>query len=396
MPPLRFLISAVTLIALLHCYMGLRLLPAMHLDNAGIGLGVILLAISTVLMPLGLLARRLPDRPWREPLAWAGLIATGLFSSMLVLTLARDLILAIGWLPLAAADFARLRYLSALITPSLALLITILGLINALRLARVVEVEIPLPELPAAFEGLRIVQITDIHVGPTIKRRYVQAIVDRVNRLDADLVAITGDLVDGRAAQLARHIEPLAQLRAPEGVYFVTGNHEYYSGVHEWLAELQRLGIRPLLNEHRLLERKGAKLVLAGVTDYSAHRIEPAHRSDPRAALSGAPRDAVRILLAHQPRSAHAAAHAGFQLQLSGHTHGGQFLPWNFFVRFQQPFTAGLRRIGDLWVYTSRGTGYWGPPKRLGAPSEITLIRLVKTSSRPRPRPRRHRLRGYR
>lgn len=397
MPPLRFLISAVTLIALLHGYMGLRLLPAMGLNSAGISLGVMLLALSTTLMPLGLLARRLPDRRWREPLAWAGLIATGLFSSMLVLTLARDLILAIGWLPLAATDFTRLRHLSALAAPSLALLITIVGLINALRLARVVEVEIPLPELPEPFMGLRIVQITDIHVGPTIKRRYVQAIVDRVNRLDADLVAITGDLVDGRAAQLARHIEPLAQLRAREGVYFVTGNHEYYSGVHEWLAELERLGVRVLLNEHRLLQRKDAKLVLAGVTDYSAHKVEPAHRSDPRAALAGAPADAaVRILLAHQPRSAHAAAHAGFRLQLSGHTHGGQFLPWNFFVRFQQPFTAGLRQIGNLWVYTSRGTGYWGPPKRLGAPSEITLIRLVRTSSRPRPRPRRHRYRDYR
>jgi predicted MPP superfamily phosphohydrolase len=133
-----------------------------------------------------------------------------------------------------------------------------------------------------------------------------------------------------------------------------------------------------LQNEHVVLTHREARLVIAGVTDFSAHHFDPAQRSDPSAALQGAPKDAaVRILLAHQPRSAPAAASAGFDLQLSGHTHGGQFWPWNLFVRFQQPFTAGLDRLGKLWVYTSRGTGYWGPPKRFGAPSEITRIRLV-------------------
>jgi hypothetical protein len=141
---------------------------------------------------------------------------------------------------------------------------------------------------------------------------------------------------------------------------------------------LRRLGLNILVNEHVVLEHEGASLVLAGVTDFGAHHYDAAHRSDPDAALAGAPGDAgAKVLLAHQPRSAIAAARAGFDLQLSGHTHGGQFLPWNFFVRFQQPFTAGLARLGALWVYTSRGTGYWGPPKRFGAPSEITRVRLV-------------------
>ena len=137
-----------------------------------------------------------------------------------------------------------------------------------------------------------------------------------------------------------------------------------------------------LINEHVVLRHRGAQLLVAGVTDYSAHRFDPLQRSDPHAAIAGAPGDiGIHILLAHQPRSAHAAEAAGFDLQLSGHTHGGQFLPWNFFVRLQQPFTAGLRRLGNLWVYTSRGTGYWGPPKRLGAPSEITYIRLLKAGA---------------
>ena len=196
-------------------------------------------------------------------------------------------------------------------------------------------------------------------------------------------MAITGDLVDGKVSELAAHVAPLADLRSRHGTFFVTGNHEYYSGANAWIDELRRLGLTVLLNEHVVIARAdgagqaGTPLVLAGVTDFNAGHFDPAHRSNPAAALRGAPPGAVRVLLAHQPRSAAAAAEAGFDLQLSGHTHGGQFFPWNFFVRFQQPFTAGLRKWENLWVYTSRGTGYWGPPKRFGAPSEITHLRLV-------------------
>jgi len=134
-----------------------------------------------------------------------------------------------------------------------------------------------------------------------------------------------------------------------------------------------------LMNEHAVLRHAGRALVVAGIADYSAHRFDPAHRSDPQRALAGAPADAAaRVLLAHQPRSAAPAAEAGFDLQLSGHTHGGQFLPWNFFVPLQQPFVTGLHRLGGMWVYVNRGTGYWGPPMRFGVPSEITLLRLVR------------------
>jgi predicted MPP superfamily phosphohydrolase len=143
------------------------------------------------------------------------------------------------------------------------------------------------------------------------------------------------------------------------------------------VAELRDLGVNVLLNEHVVLQHNDSALVIAGVTDHSGHHFDASHRSDPAAAIATAPDDVVRILLAHQPRSAAAALQAGFHLQLSGHTHGGQFWPWNFFVRLQQPFTAGLHRLQGLWVYTSRGTGYWGPPKRFGAPSEITHLRLV-------------------
>jgi predicted MPP superfamily phosphohydrolase len=260
----------------------------------------------------------------------------------------------------------------------LALAVTAIGCYNARRLARVVQVDVPIAGLPEELDGYAIAQISDIHVGPTIKRAYLNAIVNKVNSLKPDAIAVTGDLVDGSVQRLALHTQPLARLAAPDGVFFVTGNHEYYSGAEQWIAEVRRLGLRVLLNEHVIRRRGQATLMIAGVTDYAAQHFNPAHKSDPQLAAAGAPDDvAVKVLLAHQPRSAPAAADAGFDLQLSGHTHGGQFFPWNLFVPLQQPFVAGLNRVRSLWVYTSRGTGYWGPPKRFGAPSEITLVRLV-------------------
>ncbi len=354
----------------LHAYIGWRLLPALPLDTAGTAVGVFLLGVSALLIPLGLLARFLAVRPaLADRITWAGSIVMGLFSSVFVLTLLRDAVLLVA--P------------AALTTPSAfgvllgAVGLTLVGFVNARRVARVVRVDIPLPGLPAPLAGFTIVQLSDIHVGPTIKRDYVAAIVRHANHLGADLIAITGDVVDGNVAQLAAHTAPLAELNARHGVFVVTGNHEYYSGAPAWIEEFRRLGLRVLLNEHVVIEHGGARLVLAGVTDYSAHAFDPAQRSDPHAALLGSPDGVPRILLAHQPRSAHAAAEAGFDLQLSGHTHGGQFWPWNLFVSLQQPFTAGLHRLGRLTVYTSRGTGYWGPPKRFGAPSEISVLRLV-------------------
>src|SRR6185312_1319029 len=216
----------------------------------------------------------------------------------------------------------------------LAFVATGVGFANARRRARIVRVRIPLADLPSALHGFTIAQVSDVHVGRTIKRRYVEAIVRAVNGLEADLVAVTGDLVDGTVEELAAHTAPFGELRARHGAFFVTGNHEYYSGERAWIGEISRLGLRVLMNQHVVVTHRGASIVVAGVTDFSAHHFDPAQRSDPQAAIAGAPADAgARILLAHQPRSAFAALHAGFDLQLSGHTHGGQFWPWMFFVR---------------------------------------------------------------
>jgi predicted MPP superfamily phosphohydrolase len=369
---------ALSLFALLHAYIGWRILPVLPAPTAVRALAAAWLLASVALIPAGLMSYAIKRQPLADRMAWAGFLALGMFSSLLVLTLVRDLMLAA--LALTGGHHQTLLHWSAAAVPLLALLTTLIGLFNARRVARVVDVEIPIAGLPDALHGFTIAQISDIHVGPTIKHGYLTRIVDAVNALQPDAVAITGDLVDGTVRHLAPHTAPLARLQARHGAYFVTGNHEYYSDAHAWIEELRRLGLRVLLNEHVLLRHQGATLLLAGVTDYSAHHFDPAHRSDPQQALRGAPPEvALKVLLAHQPRTAPAAAEAGFDVQLSGHTHGGQFFPWNFFVPMQQPYVAGLKRLNKLWIYVSRGTGYWGPPKRVGAPSEITRVRFIRT-----------------
>ncbi len=365
--------TAIGLLLVLHLYIGWRTVPSLPGSAAGVALWL-LLAASATLIPLAFFGRRAAHRESADRLSWAGMLALGLFSMLFVLTLLRDALL-LATLPF---DLPPLAAPSAIAVPLLSVAAVLFGLFSARRTASVRDVEVPIDGLPAALHGFTIVQISDLHVGPTVKAPFVRAIVDRINTLDADAVAITGDLVDGRVQDLAHDVAPLADLRSRHGSFFVTGNHEYYSGAAEWVALLRTLGLTVLLDEHVVLDHGGAQLVLAGVADFSARHFIASHKSDPHAAMAGAPHGAgLRVLLAHQPRSADAAAHAGFDVQLSGHTHGGQFWPWNLLVKLQQPFVAGLHRLRTLWVYTSRGTGYWGPPLRLGAPSEITRLRFV-------------------
>jgi predicted MPP superfamily phosphohydrolase len=371
------------LLVLLHLWLGLRLLAPWPPSVQAVGaLGLALLFAGVLSSILPIVRRRASVHgAW----AWAGFIAMGLFSDVFVLTLLRDVGL-LGWHALHALDAVppvgeAARQATALAVPVLALLGSAVGLWNARRTPPLRRVQVPIRDLPPALNGLVLVQITDLHVGPTIGARFVRRVVRRANAAGADLIVLTGDLADGSPAALAPGFAPLAELHAPLGVFGVTGNHEYYSGVHGWLAAWRAHGITPLLNEHRVLRRGDGAFVLAGVPDWSAGHFDATHAPQPAAALQGAPAKGPRILLAHQPRSAAAADAAGFHLQLSGHTHGGQFLPWRWFVPLQQPYVAGLHRHGGLWVWVSRGTGYWGPPKRLGAPSEITRLELVPAPS---------------
>jgi predicted MPP superfamily phosphohydrolase len=374
----RSFLPPLVLLGLLHVYIGWRILPDLPIGTGFRWAGGMLLFLSYALMLLGLVARSMAPKALAGRIAALGLLTAGLFSSLFVLTVLRDLLLLIGILALSPPRVHLLESVSASLVAILAGFATLVGFISARRRARIVKVDVPLLNLPKALHGFSSAQISDVHVGNAIRKEYVDAIVDAVNALKPDLIAVTGDVVDGSVQELAPHTAPLARLSARHGAFFVTGNHEYYSGAAAWIAEFKRLGMRVLLNEHAVVTHDGTQVVVAGVTDFSSQHFNPAQKSDPAVAISGAPCDAgAKILLAHQPRSAAAAATAGFDLQLSGHTHGGQFWPWNLFVRFQQPFTAGLHKLNALWVYVSRGTGYWGPPNRFGAPSEITRLRLV-------------------
>ena len=237
---------------------------------------------------------------------------------------------------------------------------------------------VPLRKLPASLDGLRIVQISDLHFGARIGPDYLREVVARVNALNPDLVAITGDLVDGSVRDQGERIRPLSELRAKYGVFFVTGNHEYYVDPLGWMAYLPELGIRVLRNERVSIGTGADSFDLAGVDDLSAAHYEIGHGHDLATALEGRDPHRELVLLAHQPRSAYEASTLGVGLQLSGHTHGGQLWPVRFILYFEQPFVDGLHKLRDTWVYVSRGTGYWGPAMRVGAPPEISEITLVR------------------
>lgn len=251
-----------------------------------------------------------------------------------------------------------------------------LGMVAARGEHEIVEVEVELARLPAALDGFSIALLSDLHVGLTIDRAFVERVVARTRALDPDLVVLTGDLVDGRVEDLRDEIAPLAALRARHGVYAVTGNHEYYAGADPWIAALEAMGIRYLRNDRVLIGGEGAGFDLAGIDDHGAAAY-PGHGPDLARALAGRDPSRAVVLLAHQPRQVASAAAHGVDLQLSGHTHGGQIWPWHYLVRLQQGgLLAGRYQVGPTQLYVTRGCGYWGPPVRLGAPLEITRIVL--------------------
>ncbi len=355
--------------SLLHLYLGQRLLTHAPLAAGWRAAGwaaVVLLALAPFTAFFAGRARR---GPLTSVLEWAGFSAMGLSSLLIVFVLAGDALHLRAWV---GADAFSVGVVVSALTVLAA------GTWRARRPARVRTVRVPIAHLPGDLEGLRIVQLSDLHVGPTLKRAFVERIVATANGLRPDLIALTGDVADGFPPALRRDVAPLSALRAPLGKYFVTGNHEYYWDAAGWVRELERLGFSALMNAHRLIRRGAGRLLLAGVTDLSTSGQVTGHASDPAAAVAGAPDSDVRVLLAHQPKSAFAARAVGFDLQLSGHTHGGQYFPFNLLVRLFQPFVAGLHRLEAMWLYVSRGTGYWGPPLRLGAPAEITLIQLIR------------------
>ncbi|MDC0711382.1 metallophosphoesterase [Stigmatella sp. ncwal1] len=374
---LMAMLFAVGVVAGLHGYLGLRLVwePGWGQPWTALGLGALGLLFASI--PLGFMASRWRPTWLNRALYWTSMLWLGAFGLLLSATVVADLLggvwRLVGEVPDALA-FARTKALGVL-----AVVVPALGFAfrTARGRARVERIQIPMAHLGPGLHGARVVQISDVHIGPTLDRHFLQRVVDQVNALKPDLIAVTGDLVDGSVRALREEMTPLSGLKAPLGVYYVTGNHEYYHGGAAWSAEVARLGLTVLRNEHRVVERAGARLTVAGVTDVEGGRVDPSHMCRPDLALAGAPERVPRLLLAHQPRAAFLARGLGVDLQLSGHTHGGQLFPFMFLVKLQQPVIRGLAMIAGVRVYTHRGTGYWGPPLRLGPAPEIAEVTLV-------------------
>ena len=318
---------------------------------------------------------------WVQTLSF---LCMGWLSFLFVLTVGRDvLLLATAALPPLAAVHTLLEEAGAVWVPVAALAAVAVGALAALGGPYVRHVDIPVEGLPSDLDGLRIVQISDLHVGPTMRLAYVQRVVDMTKELAPDLIALTGDIVDGSVPRLAAHVAPLQALASDDRAFFVLGNHDYYSGAAPWTAHFEAMGFRVLRNAHVAIERGAARLVIGGVIDFAARIYDPEARPRPDLATDRDARPSFRLLLAHNPKIAPLAEQAGFDLQLSGHTHAGQFFPWTLIIHLVHgPHAAGLSRRGRLWVYVSAGTGTWGPPVRLGTRPELTLLRIVAANAR--------------
>ncbi|MFP2960436.1 metallophosphoesterase [Myxococcus sp. 1LA] len=285
-----------------------------------------------------------------------------------------------GATPEAPVDAGRRRFLARATAGGAVLAsggVTGFGMWNAFHPPVVNEVAVKLPGLPKALDGFSIVHLSDIHVGPVIRRQFMDELVRRCNALRPDLMCITGDLVDGHVASLGPAVSALSELQSRHGTYFVTGNHEYYWSDAAWAEALEGMGVHVLRNRHVRIGDAAASFDLVGVDDWSAGKMGFAQGYDLAAATAGRDSDRASVLLAHQPSNWKVAAQQGMGLQLSGHTHGGQFFPFTLAVSAIWEHDAGLFTEGDRHLYVSRGTGFWGPPLRVGAPPEIVRVTLL-------------------
>jgi uncharacterized protein len=360
-----FAISFVSILSIFASYMAWRLLAPARLGRLRNLIAVAVITCFILSIPVIVMIRRSGlENTGFDIIAGTAYIGLGFMSFVFTFLLIRDLAWLLivilkkikKWLtprnpsrpyqnPLPSSD--RRRFLINSVNTGIlasAGVFTGYGMVQAKKLPGIKTIRIPFSNLSPDLDGIRIVQLTDIHVSATTKRPFVEKVVDAVNKLSPDIITITGDLVDGSVSHLSHDVDPIKRLTSTFGNFFVTGNHEYYSGVEHWVKKIKKLGFTVLMNEHRLIHRGEGRLLLAGVTDFRGGRFSHFHRSDPAKAIDGTASSDLKVLLAHQPKSIFGAAEAGFDLQISGHTHGGQFFPWTCFVHLAQPFDVGLHK----------------------------------------------------
>jgi predicted MPP superfamily phosphohydrolase len=345
-----------------------------HWPTPVLVLGTVVFALVLVLFPLLMFAGH--GRGHHDLPAKIADTTLGVVWVLFVWSILGQILTAILW---AAGVEAPARYrIATLVVTVVAIALLLWGYAEAMRVPRIRRVDVTVPRLGPGLDGLKLVLITDTHYGPLDRVRWSQGVTRAVNALRPDVVAHTGDIADGEVAQRREQAAPLADIEATLARVYVTGNHEYFSGAQRWVEHMASLGWEALHNRHVEVTRGGDTLVIAGVDDRTAAGSGvPGHHADHEAALEGADPALPILLLAHQPAQIAGAVAHGIDLQISGHTHGGQMWPFHYLVRLDQPVLQGLSRHSErTQLYTSRGTGFWGPPFRIFAPSEITLLTL--------------------
>jgi predicted MPP superfamily phosphohydrolase len=392
MIPVLFILITFLILASGYFYVGFRVISQANLSPViSIVLWCVLVLLLLFLYVPFVSARLGYSGKISDGLLLIGYVGLGFISFLIIILLIKDIVTLIFFLlkkvrfifkpsgEISVVDPERRQFLHNLFNAGIigtATVLTGYGFYHATKKPYVKKVFIPVKNFKESLVDFKIVQVSDLHVGPTIKRKYVQAIVDEVNKINPDVFVFTGDLVDGSVENLKYDVEPLKNINPKFGKFFITGNHEYYSGALDWMKEAENLGFTVLHNENRLVDYFETNILFAGVPDVQGVQFYKDHFSDPIKAIENSEQSDIKILLAHQPKSLYKAIEAGFDIQLSGHTHGGQFIPWNFLAKIGQPFIKGLNKLQNTWIYVSNGTGYWGPPLRIGAKSEITLIKF--------------------
>ena len=372
---LRIVLTITAILALLFVVpWWTLLLGGNHWPGLVVVLGTVVFAGALVAFPALMVVGHGPQH--RDWAARIGDVELGLIWVLFVWSILGN-VLRLILLAAGVADPARSRISTAVVTV-VSLVLLSWGYAEAMRVSRVRRLDVTLPRLGKAFDGLRVVLLTDTHYGPIDRARWSARVVEVVNTLNPDIVAHTGDIADGEVSERRAQAAPLGEVRAELGRVYVTGNHEYFSGAQRWVEHMATLGWEALHNRHVVVSRGDDKLIIAGVDDRTAAGSGvPGHHADHAAALAGTDPELPVLLLAHQPQQVDGAVAHGVDLQLSGHTHGGQIWPFHYLVRLDQPVLQGLSRHGErTQLYTSRGTGFWGPPFRIFAPSEITLLTL--------------------
>lgn len=393
-----FLIIISIVLALLSTYIGSRMIPPLNWKPRWKAVAWIFVFTPLLFALVELFILSAGDGGlWADYARFGIYVLISVFSLIFFLLLVRDLSLALQKFTLTCTslfgtkkphtsqknskhDPERRQFLTNALNGGIILLAGGLagyGGFEALRRPELLRVNVPIAKLPKAFHGFTIALLSDLHINRPRSTDWLSDVVNMVNATKPDIVALTGDLSDSIASRVRNEVAPLRKLSARYGRFYVTGNHEYYTNAEDWIAELKHLGFTVLMSEHSAITHGSDRLLVCGVPDMSGPKYYPSHISSPKLAQEGSRETDVKILLAHRPQSVYEAADSDYDLLVCGHTHGGQFFPWKYAVDLAQPFLSGLHKVENTNIYVSRGTGYWGPPIRLGVPSEVTLLTLV-------------------